>query len=477
MTAPLSAAVASLYSQIGFVPHDGQIQILGSDKRFMVVTGGEQGGKSMTAAMLLIKRWYEQYGEVGEKDLPLLYWLVGADYDKTTEEFRYNKDALVTLFGESRVKGTEKVDPGYIELRETPRGKAVLRVETKSSGKDPRGLAKTAPNGIIACEPGQLGLVTYERLQGRVGPNRGWLLLPGTLEGSLGWFPMLADAWASGVDDKQSFELPSWDNLDKYPGGRNDPEILRIERENSDEYFMERIAGKRVPPAGLVFYEFRPDIHIQEHSWIPDDTVYIWEDPGYGSSPHAIEVAQEVTDYAPDGTPFRQIRVFEEIYVQGLITTEIIDICKARPWWRSERVLVSDPHYKDQHHSNTSVAEIWMAETGLVAGGERVRIHDGNERLKSFLKPDPVTGCPRITFSIKCQGILSEFGAAGFPIKGPYLGQTLAYRWKTDREGNVVGTVPEDKYNHGVSAVKNGLVAMFGYTMRGDNSHFKVVRW
>jgi hypothetical protein len=72
---------------------------------------------------------------------------------------------------------------------------------------------------------------------------------------------------------------------------------------------------------------------------------------------------------------------------------------------------------------------------------------------------------------------LSEFGATGFPIKGPYLGQTLAYRWKTDREGNVVGTVPEDKYNHGVSAVKNGLVAMFGYTMRGDNSHFKVVRW
>ena len=231
----------------------------------------------------------------------------------------------------------------------------------------------------------------------------------------------------------------------------------------SDEFFMERIEGIPSPPQGLVFSECRADIHISDRAeWAVGDPVYLWMDPGYAGA-YAVEAVQEING---------QICIIDEIYEQGLITKEIIEVAQSRPWWKDVQGGVIDiAGY--QHQAMSAPAEIWMEETGLYLSGQKIKINDGTERLKGFLKPDPQTNAPKLIINPKCEGILSEFGV----VPNPFDGQTRAYRWKVDRDGNIVGEQPDDKNNHGVKAVIYGLVDRFGYGHLGINTFIKVKRW
>ena len=419
----INEVIDELYSRVDFSPTNLQRPILASRKRFVLVAGGEQAGKSMVASKYLLSRFLEN-------EEPALFWLVAADYERTRAEFEYlvQDFANLGLLKES----TKRVDPGRIILVDD------TRIETKSA-KDPRTLAMRAP-------------------------KRGWMFLSGTFEGSLGWYPQMFQAWQhSSSKDEQAFSLPSYSNEHLYPGGRQDPEILALEKVSSDDFFMERIEGVPSPPQGMVFSEIRPDIHVQDVEYVPDEPVHIWIDPGYAEA-YACEVVQIIND---------QIRVIDEIYERDLVTDEMIDIAQSRPWWKDARFGVIDiAGY--QHQAMAAPAEVWMNRTGIYFDSQKIRINEGTERLKSFLKTDPVDQRePRIVFNPRCKGILSEFGVQ----PNPFDGQTRAYRWKMDRDGNIVGETPEDRYNHGVKAVIYGLINRYGYGYVTEGSTIKVRRW
>ena len=436
-----------LYDKVGFTPTDEQVAILESPYRFNLVAGGEQAGKSMVASKYLLGRFMET-------EEPGLYWLVAADYERTRAEFEYLVQDFATL-GILK-QASKRVDPGYIVLADG------TRIETKSA-KDPRTLAMRAPHGILGCEASQLDMETFFRLRGRCAPKRGWMFLAGTFEGSLGWYPQMYTAWAAGADpEAKAYSLPSWTNKYLYPGGREDPEIQRLKEVASDDFYMERIEGKPSPPKGLVFSEFRPDAHVVDVEYVPDVPVHLWMDPGYAGG-YAVEVIQVQGE---------QIQVIDEIYEVGLVTDEIIDIAKSRPWWPDVKFGVIDIA-GNQHQAMAAPAEVWLQQAGLYLSSQKVKINEGTERLKGWLKIDPRTHAPRIVFSPKCIGIMSEFGMA----PNPFDGQTRAYRWKTDREGNIVGDTPEDKYNHGVKAIIYGLIDRFGYSYVQGHDRIKVRRW
>lgn len=450
-----------LYKRVGFVPSerrdgsDGQKQVIECDKRFIIVAGGDQSGKSMLASKVLLKRQFMDEGGL-EGEEPLLYWLIAADYNRTRREFEY----IASDFGQLGMLAhvSPNVDPGYILLKDG------TRIETKSA-KDPRTIAMYAPNGIIGCEASQLDLETYERIQVRLAPKRGWFFGSGSFESSLGWYPALHAAWKYGDEDRQSFSIATWTNSALFPGGRRDPEIVRQEREQSDQFFMERIAGKPMPPRGLVFDEFRPDLHVRPLKWIPKEPVYLWVDPGY-SGAHAVMAVQIYGG---------QVRVFDEIYEIGKTTSDVIDIVKnpvERPWHVDVKFGVIDVAGY-QHQAMAAPAEVWLKEYPLYMSSNKVRINEGIERMKTFLKVDPVTGMPKIVFDHKCKGALSEFGAG----PNPHDHQTRAYRWKMDREGNVVGDIPEDRNNHAVKACIYGLVDRFGFSTSPRGSKILVKRW
>lgn len=450
-TAPTDIA-AFVYDKVGFKPTDGQKPIIACRKRFVLIAGGEQGGKSLTEEKLGLARMWED-------ESPGLYWLVAADYERTRAEFEYLAEDLAQLGVLARNGVSKRIDPGHIVLADG------TRIETKSA-KDPRTLAMKAPNGIIACEASQIDLETFERLRGRVAPKRGWLIMGGTFETSLGWYPALFKAWKNGVGEEQSFSLASPSNIHLYPGGINDPEIQRLKRLSSDQYFMERIMGEPVPPKGLVFGEFRVDIHVRDIEWQPGLPVSLWMDPGYAGA-YAVLATQEVNG---------QLQVFDEVYEEGLVTEEVIEVCQSRPWWRDDRLREGTSVidiYGYQHQAMTAPAEVWLKKTGLSLRAERVGVNDGIERMRSFLKPHPLTNEPKIVFSPKCRGILSEFGAQ----PNPFDGQTRAYRWKTDREGNIIGDAPEKKNDHGINAAIYGIVATYGYGHVRTGNTIKVRRY
>jgi hypothetical protein len=432
-----------LFEKFGFSPTpgpDGQMPILLSNKRFVVVSGGEQGGKSRVSAAFLESRYLQD----GESDSEaLLYWLVGRKYEHTTKEFQYLLEDF-TRVGAVKDK-SKRVDPGFIELHDG----TIIRTK---SADDPRNLMMEAPHGIIACEGSNLDLETFERIMGRVAPKRGWVLFAGTLElgGSVGWFPQILINWRDGKDTA-SFELPSWTNTHLYPGGRNDTEILRLERDSSDQFFMERIAGKPVPPRGLVFPEIRPDIHVKPVEYVEGHPVHLWIDPGYAGA-YAVEAIQIFHD---------QVWVIDEVYEQGLVLSEILDIVRHKPWIGDVSFGVIDIA-GTQHQGMPSHAEIWLQPPpegiGLYLESNKISINEGTERLRGFLKPHPLTNQPKIIINSQCKGLLSEFGLE----PNPFDGQVRAYRWQIDHESNIVGTTPIDKWNHAIKATIYGLWENFG---------------
>lgn len=458
---------------IGFEPTgEEQARILRCRKKFKAVSGGEQAGKSIEASADYILHFAEDLATFPGENL--LYWLVAADYDRTKAEFNYITENLARL-GLDVEDRSKVVNPGFINVsRKKGDRKPFCRIETKS-GKDPRTLSMFAPNGIIGCEASQLDLETYQKCLARIAPKNGWLHLAGTHEGKLGWFPSLIRAWKHGSKEEQSFVLPSPSNWHFYPQGLDTPSLVRLKRESSDDFFNERIMGEAAPPAGMVFEkEFRPDIHIRDLEYDPNLPVYISEDPGYAHA-HAIEVWQ----IASGG----QIRVFDEIYRRGVITQDLIEIAMRREWWKNDnKTLVIDPNYASQHAATHSIAEIWLAKTGIVASaGKKISIRDGTERLKSFLKVDAVTKEPGIIFNGKlrldeatgemkptCVGVLSELGA--YP--NPFDNQTHVYSMKKDRDGNIIGDTPDDRWNDGLKAIIYGIVEHYGLTYSDESSEF-----
>jgi len=248
--------------------------------------------------------------------------------------------------------------------------------------------------------------------------------------------------------------MPSWTNTFIYPGGRDDPEIKAVEAAMSHEWFMERFGGIPTPPRGTVFHEFRNHIHTGLPDTIKFDAalpVYLWVDPGYDSA-YAVEVIQ-----IKDG----HVHIIDEIYERRFVTSDIIKICKQRPWWNKVLGGSIDIAAR-QHQGMPAVIEIWNKEAGINLRSQKLPIRDGIEAVKRFLIVNPITGSAMLHISTSCRGIISEMG--GCP--NPLTGATAIYSWHTDNNGNVVGEAPEDKNNHASKALAYGIVDMFGFTER-----------
>jgi len=424
-----------VFKKIGYNPSPEQDEIHNCPSRIRLVAGGERAGKSKLSAMESIGRFWET---------PLL-WLVAADYNRTRAEFTYICTALGALG--VRFEASKNVDPGYIEV-----DGGAFRVVTKSA-KDPRTLAMEAPDGIIVCEASQISYEDFLRLRGRLAEKRGWMLLSGTFESSLGWYPELFQLGQTQNDiDLTSFSLPTWTNRAVFPGGRDDPEIKMLESTMSQEWFMERFGGVPCPPKGIVFTEFSNRIHVgsgKEYEFDPTKEVFLMIDPGFATA-YAVLAAQKRND---------ELYIVDEIYERGLVTSDIIKVCKQRPWWDNVTGGAIDIAAR-QHQGMPAPIEVWASEGKKHLRSQKISVRDSIEVVKRFLLVNPVTNKPLLHINARCQGLISEMGGCPNPIDG----QTKVYKWKTDNDGNITNESPEDKNNHSCKALAYGIVSLFGFT-------------
>ena len=82
-TSLLSDQARILYDAVDFGPHIEQEEILVCDKRFILVTGGFQSGKSMLAGAKFLRELPRDIARARANPkkftFPLIYWLVAAD--------------------------------------------------------------------------------------------------------------------------------------------------------------------------------------------------------------------------------------------------------------------------------------------------------------------------------------------------------------------------------------------------------------
>ena len=416
-----------------------QTPIILCTEREVLAGGGERAGKSYVAAEYFNVRFWE-----GD-----LYWVAGKDYDRCHQEFEYMARAMIALGA---------VAPE--DVRTPQNGQWHMKLSTGATIKtwslqDWLKVGSEAPDGIVIAEVAQISHTEYTRLCDRTAEKRGWVVGTGTFESSLGWFPELWKLYQLPGQAGKSFSLPSWCNRFVYPGGEQDSEILRLKGKYPEDYFMERFGGVPCPPKGLVFPEFRHLIHVKELP-VQDAPVYLWVDPGYAGA-YAVEAAQISGE---------TVHIIDEVFEQGLVTEQIIDIVSQKPWVGLVAGGAVDIAAR-QHQAMPAVVEIWGHKNdrgwpGLSLSSNVVEEAAGRERLHTFLTVNPVDHQPRLFVAPHCQGILSEFGVA----PNPFTNEAAPFRWKEDRLGKVVGQQPEDKNNHGIKAVIYGLIDRFGYVTR-----------
>jgi hypothetical protein len=309
------------------------------------------------------------------------------------------------------------------------------------------------------CEAGRHSYESYLRLLGRCAEKRAWLWISGTFESSVGWYPQLFKAWQVEGMDGRSFSIPSWTNTAIYPGGRQDPEILQLERQFPLDKFSERFGGVPVPPMGLVFREVEYGTHIKRTPYIPGHPVQVWIDPGY-SGAYAVEAVQIVGGY---------VNVVGEVYRQALTDSEIIQLCTTREWWKDVAGGVIDQAAK-QHttRSQQTTWDTWREEAGIVLGYKPVSIQDGISRTRMALRIDPIDKKARLSIDPQCKGLIAEMSGDGALLAGLVsddLTNYDGYRYKT-ADGALASETPIDRNNHACKALAYGLVHQFGTVTR-----------
>lgn len=222
-------------------------------------------------------------------------------------------------------------------------------------------------------------------------------------------------------------------------GGRADAEIEALEATYPAAVFRERFGGVPCPPATLVFPEFEPARHVAAVDPASVQSIELAIDPGYAGA-YAVLAVTEAAGV---------VRVVDEVYHRRMVAAEIIAECRRRWWWPRVSGGVIDVAGR-QHHASASQVEIWQALAGLRLRSRPVRIQDGIDRLRTFLR-DPASGDPRLTLAPACRALMQEFGS---------------YRYHEARDDRPISELPMDRDNHAIKALAYWLYDRFGPVAR-----------
>lgn len=431
----LPESQSKVFNHVGYVPTETQFAIHKDSTRNKLIAGGERAGKSKVNSKELLYHWWVDIAGRGKGKA--LYWLLGNDYEACRGEWEH----IVEDFQKLELLAcppTKNIDPGEIKLQD---GTQIL---TKSA-RYPEKIATVAPDGILICEGAQVDYDVFLRAWTRLAEKRGWLSMAGTFEQEeyVGWYRELYQLGQSANKlELKSFSLPTWTNTFIFPGGRNDPEILNKEAGMSAEKFQERFGGVPCPKSGRVITEFSNSIHVKDCPFNKDLPVELAIDPGYAGA-YAVLAIQDYGDH---------LKVIDEIYVQGVVTKDIVLMCKKREWWSAVQGGAIDIAAR-QHQAMAAPVEVWASEGGITLQSKRVGVEDGIDLLRTHLKQHPVTGRPGIEFDPKNRGFISECGGGKPPVDGGGI-------WMRDKNT----LKPLSRNNHACTGLIFYLANKYGFS-------------
>ena len=474
-------------SGLGYeLPGPSHEQFMFDSSPTLLASGGERGSKSHTSAMKAVLLTLDFIAKHPKEASGAKAWIVAESYELCRPEFEYIAEWLMQLL--PGTKPTNMIDPGQINVP-VPGGEP-LEIKTRSAA-DPKNLRAEAPVWTLLCEAALVRQDVYFRLLGRSAqaraqfPGFGQLIMSGTFENSLGWYPTLWTKWQSEAAQKEdhaaSHSFPSHENRFIYPGGLDNEELKRAKAQLPEDVWKERHLAIPAPPSGRVFGSFDVTRHVAKVQYDPDLPVYFGVDPGYSgrSSTYAVVVTQPHDIVGESGETHQQWHVIDEIAINKLSTPgfTVRDICemvKTKYWWGNDEVIgvidVAGTYHAGAQESNT---EVWQRELRIHLSSQKVDILPGIDRFKTMLTINPDTHMPNMIISPRARLLISELGGA----PNPFDGQTHVYSYKTDTTGQLVSAKPHDDYCDSIKALTYLFVNKLGYaTGRGLRQNIGVKR-
>ena len=380
----------------GYTPNRIIAQAHHHPARAILVAGGVRGGKSLASAMEVVPWTIHSR----------LVWLAADTYDLTRQEFEYTLEALNSM---DMVAGVSMPKQRYQPcVLDTVWG---CRVETRSL-HDIETFASRAPDLVVICEPGQAPVETLAKSRERLSTRRGRLWMAGTFEDIKETW--MEDVWRRWVrwpnsESGKSYAVPSWLNTQSFPGGINDPEMLALKNSYPTmNEFLLRCAGVPVAASALVIGDYWvqrkhivPQVEYRPvHNGAPMP-VEIAIDPGYSGGSHYVVLAIQHVGASK--------LIVDEIAIQSKVHESVIEICKAKPWWKLVIGGTIDPFAGGSHiYGALSPQESWERLSGIrLRIPPRLSVEDYVSNLCSELR-DPVNSMSRIAVSPRCTRLIWE---------------------------------------------------------------------
>lgn len=432
-----------IWQHTGFDPYPEQCDIINHPARYKQIAGGVGAGKSA-----LLARLGDAYSVIADNGLG---WIVAPDYDQATICFDY----LFQPYNEL----------GLVEDSSTPsRGPRSMRLNilgltftwVTKSAMDEVALASRRPHVILSDETAQMPGTILNKFRERAAENRAPVIMAGTFETSLGWYADNFERWqGSNPENGKSFSLPTWTNTKKYPGGRQDPEILANERSMPPELFLERFGGVPCKPSGLVFKEFDRKIHVKPLAELynSDLPIELWIDPATHTYPCLFVQLHEGG----------RVHVLDEIYCKNEIAQQVIPKVVAHRFWDKVSQGVMDIAGSFRQGANKSQIEVWSDETAKLkthgVDWEFIRVKDAMDWYNAvhLRLHNPADGAPLLYFADHLRDDISGDGNAH-----GVLGEIKSHRWPDRSERAALPGRPTKRNEDALSAIGYGLLVHFG---------------
>jgi len=439
------------WGALGYSPNEAQQPIVDDDARVILICGGERSGKSFTTAAIFLSRCLKPNG---------VYWIIGPDYEHSRKEFEYIEHGLTKLGFITKVS-----KPMEVTWRMTTIWDATIT--SRSSNKE-RTIASETLDGVLMTEAGQQSEEAWLKARGRVLDRRGWVILSGTLEDGYPWYVDLLNRWkGENEENAKSYSLPTWSNLDTFPGGYDDPEMVALRASMSMERFNEKYGAIASKPSGLVFPQFEFETHVRDLNLALDDNLKLYPvelaiDPA--THTYAVLFVQKVG---------RHVHVLDEVYTHGMIAQQVIPLVMGHPLYSYVTGGVIDVAGR-QRHGTHSQEQIWYEATGFWLRSTKWDEPDVRDAIALRLQIDELEDEPLLFFNScsrnsrgpdgRAEGILAELGM---------------WHWRETGYKKSESKRPVDAKNDALKALGYWILDTYGVTgkVRKINKGFKKKGW
>lgn len=309
---------AKVFEAIGYRPSLPACHFHASRARFKVFSGGARAGKSKAGA-------YEFVPLILTPGMNL--WIVGPEYEQCVKEFEYVLGATIEhpVIGKAFAKYVERVGNrphgGDMEIRMDfgDGRRSFLKVKTAQRMQS---LLSEELDAVMVVEASEIPERAWSRmLKMRLATRHGMAIFPSSPSG-MGW---VAQLYQRGMDGEREHFAVNADSRMNPTQDLNEIELLASDL--SDEDWNEQIEGRPMPRHGLVFPDFRHEIHVA--SWQKDWPKPSWLrgraiDFGYSDPACILWIAQDED---------KRFYVYREWYqTKRLVSDMIREIGRAEGW-------------------------------------------------------------------------------------------------------------------------------------------------